>query len=227
MRDKNKPPSQNGDVARVTGRDQSRPYDFPLVSMTVHILLFFAFSSPASAESSPPRYSRVPDFAFIERNGSSLTRADMDGSVWIADFIFTRCQGICPLLTGRMSKLQQEFRDSPVKLVSFTVDPDYDRPEVLTEYAKKHGAQDGKWFFLTGEKHKLRELMAGGFHLGVADPTPEDLEAGAEPVMHSSRFVLIDQDNFIRGYYDTNEPDQLNALVRDALVLASASSGNE
>ncbi|OGX06578.1 MAG: hypothetical protein A3G87_09225 [Omnitrophica bacterium RIFCSPLOWO2_12_FULL_50_11] len=197
------------------------------LAMTVCLLPFFTFCSLAFAESSLPRYSRVPDFNLIERSGDSFARADIDGTVWIADFIFTRCQGMCPLLTGRMSNLQNELAGAPVNLISFTVDPDYDRPEVLTEYAEKYGAQEGKWFFLTGAKHEIRELMTGGFHLGVQDATPEDLQAGAEPVMHSSRFVLIDRSGFIRGYYNTDEPQKLRALVKDALTLASPPSRDE
>jgi len=93
---------------------------------------------------------------------------------------------------------------------------------VLSEYAARYGAEAGRWYFVTGDKGAIRELLLTGFRLGVADASPEDLEAGAELVMHSSRFVLVDAEGTIRGYYDSSESERLTDLVRDALHLSRA-----
>ena len=164
-------------------------------------------------------YGHVPDFTFQERSGNSIKRSDFDGQAWISDFIFTRCQGMCPLMSGRMAVLQEELGASGIKLVSFSVDPEYDTPQILSEYADRFKAKEGIWFFLTGEKQTMWNFIEEGFQLGVAKPSPEDLANGAEPVMHSNRFVLVDQKGQIRGYYDTSEPEKMKQLVRDALSL--------
>ena len=184
------------------------------------LLLFTASSFPAFAESDLPHYGQAPDFTFTERSGKEVKLQDLKGQVWIADFIFTRCQGMCPLLTGRMALLQEKLKDEKIKLVSFSVDPEYDTPKVLSEYASRFKAEEGKWLFLTGEKRMMWEMMSGGFHLGVEQATPEDLQAGAEPIMHSNRFVLVDQEGSIRGYYDSSEPQKMEQLVKDAIDLA-------
>ncbi|MBI4368100.1 MAG: SCO family protein [Candidatus Omnitrophica bacterium] len=177
--------------------------------------------SPSFAAEDLPVYGHVPDFSFTERSGEAFGPADLEGRVWIADFIFTRCQGMCPLLTGRMSILQTKFNHPDIRLVSFSVDPEYDTPEVLSDYALRYQAQEGKWFFLTGEKTLMWNFVTEGFSLGVAQASPEDLAQGAEPVMHTSRFVLIDPDGDIRGYYDTSEPANVEQLIQDALTLVS------
>jgi len=204
---------------------QSRfPFRFPKLlaafrSIFHCLALLLIFANPVLAQSELPRYQRIPKFELVAENGNSFTNASLSGKVWIADFIFTRCQSMCPLLTGRMADLQASLTDSNVQLVSFSVDPEYDQPEVLRAYAKTYGAQSGKWFFLTGDKNEMFTLMALGFQLGVSDATPEDLAAGAEPVMHSNRFVLVDQKGYIRGYYDSSEPPELEELIQDALKL--------
>ena len=119
-----------------------------------------------------------------------------------------------------MAFLQEKLTDSRIKLVSFSVDPEHDTPKVLSEYAVRHHAQEGKWFFLTGKKEEMWKFVTEGFSLGVAEPSPEDLKAGAEPVIHSNRFVLVDQEGNIRGYYDSSEPFKMDELIETALRLA-------
>ena len=177
------------------------------------------FPPPGFASST--RYGRIPDFKLVERSGAPFTRSDLAGQVWIADFVFTRCQELCPLLSAKMAALQNELADSGVKLVSFSVDPEYDQPLILKNYADRFGAKEGSWFFLTGERETMESLVTVGFHLGVAQATEEDLKEGVELVMHSRRFVLVDREGDIRGYYDTSEPVQLDELRRDALELAA------
>ena len=101
------------------------------------------------------------------------------------------------------------------------MDPEYDTPQVLSEYAARFKAQDGKWFFLTGPKTAVWNLIIDGFSLGVDQATPEDLAQGAESVMHSSRFVLVGKEGNIQGYYDGTDSAQVQALINNALELAS------
>ena len=187
------------------------------------LISVFLVSSPVSllADDKLPNYAQVPDFKFMERSGKEMKLADLKGNVWIADFIFTRCQGTCPLLTGQMAGLQEKLTRSNIKLVSFSVDPEYDTPKVLSEYALRYHAQANKWFFLTGPKNEIWNFVTDGFSLGISEPTTEDLKAGAEPVIHSNRFVLVDREGNIRGYYDGSEFQDMEKLVANALALAS------
>lgn len=161
-----------------------------------------------------PDYSVAPDFTLTERSNRQVTRKDLAGQVWIADFIFTRCTGICPAMSSNMQKLQSQL-PKEVRLVSFSVDPDHDTPQVLSEYAKRYNADPERWLFLTGDAEAVQKLSVDGFKLAL-DPT-----AGteAEPITHSSRFALVDREGHIRGYYGTEDPSALDRLVADAKTL--------
>ena len=161
-----------------------------------------------------PVYSTVPDFTLTERSRRSVTRQDLEGQVWVADFIFTRCAGICPVMSSNMQKLQERL-PGEVRLVSFSVDPSHDTTEVLTEYAKRYNADPDRWLFLTGDPSTMQELSVDGFKLAL-DPTGG---TEAEPITHSSRFVLVDRQGHIRGYYGIEDPDALSRLIADAKKL--------
>jgi cytochrome oxidase Cu insertion factor (SCO1/SenC/PrrC family) len=165
-----------------------------------------------------PVLGEVPEFSLLERNGGKLGLADLKGHVWVASFVFTHCAGPCPLLTSRMAALGKRLVDLPdVRLVSFTVDPERDTPEVLRDYAKGYGAGEA-WFFLTGEKAPLYELIMNGFKLGIDDGSAVTAGTlGPGTITHSVRFVLVDKAGGIRGYYDGTEaglPDKLVPLIR-------------
>ena len=156
------------------------------------------------------QYGPVPDFSLTERNGSAVSLAQLRGKIWIADFIYTTCTDTCPLQTAMMAKLQQEYAGNPeIQFVSFTVDPERDTPEVLGHYADKHQADPTRWYFLTGQREQMIRLIQEGFHLAVAAAPMEADQGGMIP--HSPRFVLVDQEARIRGYYDSRE---LEAFVR-------------
>ncbi len=158
-----------------------------------------------------PVISEVPPFSFTDVRGEKISRDDLKGEVWVADFIFTRCAGPCPVMSRRMATLPQD----KLRLVSFTVDPDYDTPSVLKEYGARYEAQPDRWSFLTGDRQAIRDLAISGFHLGVADATEED----SEPILHSTRFVLVDRQARIRGYYDGLDPNEVDRLLADARWL--------
>ncbi|MDX2168946.1 MAG: SCO family protein [Deltaproteobacteria bacterium] len=169
----------------------------------------------------PDVLGAVPDFALTERSGQPLTRATLDGQPWVADFIFTRCTGMCPALSTRMAELRRRAREAgaEVRFVSFSVDPTYDTPERLSAYAQRFGAGDD-WFFVTGARDALYQLIGSGFRLSVAERAPEAVASeGGELITHSDRFVLVDGAGRIRGYYHGGDADLFPALLRDLGAL--------
>ncbi len=163
--------------------------------------------------SAPPVLGTLPDFALVERSGRGLRRADLEGRPWLADFVFTRCAGVCPAMTGRMARLRRQI-PSAVPFVSFTVDPRHDTPEVLRRYADAAGA-GADWFFVTGEQAALYRLAREGFRLAAEEVPPGQPPEGDGPFLHSSKFVLVDAASRLRGYYDSTDEAALSALRRD------------
>jgi protein SCO1/2 len=157
----------------------------------------------------------VPAFTLTERSGSPIGTAQLTGHVWVADFVFTRCPDFCPALTARMAGLQKAIPPAtdPVQLVSFTVDPAHDTPDVLRTYASHAGAAEG-WVFVTGPREVLSALLRDGFKVAYADDGPP-----TAPITHSDRFVLVDRQLRIRGYYHGTEPADVARLARDAATL--------
>lgn len=166
-----------------------------------------------------PVLFELPSFTLVERSGRPFTLDDLRGRVWIADFIFTRCAGLCPRMTARMSRLRAELPEG-VGLVSFTVDPAYDTPAVLERYAGSLDAGD-RWLFVTGAQAELYRLSTEGFKLAALE-LPPGAAADEGPFLHSSKFVLVDARGRVRGYYDSEEEAQLEALRNDARALWNA-----
>ena len=165
-----------------------------------------------------PVLGAVPHFTLVERSGQPFSTESLGGHVWIADFVFTRCPDFCPALTTRMAGLQKRLvhGDDPIRLVSFTVDPTHDTPEVLAEYATRAGAGDG-WLFVTGPRAPIADLLRNGFKVAWADDGPP-----SAPITHSDRFVLVDRALRIRGYYHGTDPADVDQLARDAVALRNA-----
>jgi protein SCO1/2 len=159
-------------------------------------------------------YGKVPDFTLTESSGRTVRLQDLSGKVWVADFIFTSCAGTCPLMTSQMRKLQVAL-PREIALVSFSVDPNRDTPQVLARYAKQYQADPDRWSFLTGDRTTLYNLSLNGFKLAVDDSQGSE----QEPITHSTRFVLIDKDAQIRGYYNGTEDADLKKLIQDAHSL--------
>ncbi len=174
--------------------------------------------------SEPGDYGQVPDFELVDRTGRTITRQDLAGDFWIADFIFTRCTGICPTLTARMAWLKSSLGETPaagrVRFVSFTVDPAWDTPDVLRRYAAAAApaaADTRGWLFLSGPSERIHRLVGEGFHLSVASGGP-----GSSPgdlITHSDRLVLVDPDGRIRAYYRGGDEDSVDKLADDLLRL--------
>jgi cytochrome oxidase Cu insertion factor (SCO1/SenC/PrrC family) len=216
-----------------------------------------------------PVYGSVPDFALIDQNGRPVRKADLEGKIWIANFIFTNCPDECPLMTVEMGQLQSDLAAVPgLRLVSITVDPERDTPPVLSEYAERFHAHPKRWLFLTGDKRAIYRLAREGFRLGIVDPaeqphplpakdaalsssrssldrqlpdsraavfgpaqtflswwrhlqpSPAFADHGREQdILHSTRFVLVDQRAQIRGYYDSREETALQRLRQHIELL--------
>ncbi len=163
-----------------------------------------------------PDYGAVPGFSLVERNGKTVTLADLKGHILIVDFIFTTCPGPCPVMTGRMKNLQDELKEKPdVRLVSVTVDPETDTPAVLSKYADSFGADPSRWYFLTGPRSAIKSLATDGLHLTLEVNTGASAVPGQGPIVHSTRFVLVDGRGHLRGYYDSTDNRSLQQLLRD------------
>ena len=161
-----------------------------------------------------PNYGSAPAFDLTNQNGQPFGSAQLHGKVWIAGFIFTTCPGPCPIISSRMADMQKPLQKTDVHLVSFTVDPVTDTPEVLRDYAQRVQAEPGRWDFLTGPKDTIYDLTQNGFRLSVLD------QGGSEGPIHATRAVLVDRKGAIRGYYDMLAPDTVAKLVADAGKLA-------
>ena len=166
------------------------------------------------------RQGQVPEFSLTERSGKNIDLAALRGKIWIADFIYTNCTDTCPLQTAAMAKLQEQWRDrTELRLVSFTVDPARDTPQVLSGYADKFKADAERWLFLTGEREQIAQLIQAGFHLSAAPLTEDGTQSSV--VLHSQRFVLVDREAEIRGYYDSRDGEALKRLKADVAILLS------
>ncbi len=167
-----------------------------------------------------PVLGEAPAFSYAERSGKPFGSEDLKGKVWIADFIFTRCAGICPLMANHMRMLQDRLKQKKnIRFVSFSVDPEHDTPEVLFKYAEKFSADRDRWLFLTGPKQEIFNLSERSFHLGVGDVPEKDRQAVDQSVMHSSKFALVDSKGKIRGYYDSQTMNDFDRLIEDAKTL--------
>lgn len=165
-----------------------------------------------------PVLGQVTPFSLTSHRGETVTLDDLAGTPWIADFIFTRCGLSCPLMSTRMAELDDERVPPQMRLISISVDPQHDTPEVLAEYAAAFSASE-RWSFLTGPEEEILELALEGFHLAVDPDPPEGMASPEEPIVHSTRFVLVDGRGRIRGYYDGMSREGIEALERDAAVF--------
>ncbi len=223
------------DSSRVGARRATRRWlGFRIASVAPLALLLAACGSEVAGragggeESSetPAVLGAVPDFSLIDQRGAAFRGADLRGQVWVANFIFTRCSAMCPILTGEMLDLQARMASDPVggrvRLVSFSVDPEHDRPAVLAEYAQGHGADTERWTFATGGRAEIWELSKSGFKLAVGEEPP----GAADPLFHSDRLVLVDAEGHIRGYYSGMESGGVDALVADLHAVAGEAEGS-
>ena len=197
-----------------------------------------------------PVYSQLPDFALVDASGRAFARERLKGRVWVADFIYTRCEDTCPLQTYEMRRLQRTFAvHEDFRQISITTDPAFDKAALLAAYARKFDADRARWFFLTGKESEIKDLALKGFRLSYATKRaalpldsvrsrvfrlllpgahahhPGHQEGEKTPgilISHSSRFVLIDRNFTIRGYYHSDDAESLEKLRKDLRVLLNS-----
>jgi len=167
---------------------------------------------------------KIEDFAFTNQNGKIITQKNYENSIYVADFFFTTCPTICPKMTDNMVWLQNQLKNNPeVKLLSFSVTPDIDTPEVLKKYAIEKGVDDSRWNLVTGDKKDIY-FLARKSYLAVKTGKPEEMY----DMVHTENFILVDKNKRIRGFYDgtnldqpTNDPKTKNMkqLLEDILWL--------
>ena len=175
-------------------------------------LAYVSFKStrPLALPSNLEKISKVPGFQLNDQTGKSITLDDLKGKIWAANFIFTRCKGPCPITTLRMQELNTKLKKARgnVELVTFTVDPEYDTPEILTTFGEQQGADPASWKFLTGTPDAIQKIVVTGLLQPLAkepDGTPA----------HSTRIVLVDREGWLRGYQDGLDPEAVQKLMVD------------
>ncbi len=157
----------------------------------------------------------IPEFTFTNQEGNPVGRKEMEGKVTIVDFFFTSCPSICPVMSKEMERVNDMFREEPkVQIMSISIDPEYDTPQILKTYADEHNAISGKWHFLTGPKDVTYQLARCGFVLPTLDGNgvPDDF-------VHSDKFILIDELGRIRGYYSGTNREDVDLLMLETKVL--------
>lgn len=207
----------------------TKKQNYSYIGITFIILLFGIWAVPKIVNkfNKPPlvEIGKVPPFSFTDQNGKTITNADYHGRVYVAEFFFTTCPSICPIMNRNMVKVQNEFYGNPnLGIASFSIDPQYDTPEVLKEYAENYKVTNPNWHLLTGDKEAIYKLANSGFNLYVGE-NPE-IEGGFE---HSGFFALIDQQGNIRSrldenenpiiYYDGLEAEGIQMLIEDIELL--------
>lgn len=161
----------------------------------------------------------VPAFVLKDQTGGDLTEAWLRGHPTVVDFVFTRCDTICPLMSLKMAHLAGETEDTDVHLLSFSVDPVYDTPPVLAKYAAHYDADPARWRFVTGPLGEVQPMVEGA--LMTAMELAGTTESGAPDIRHGGHFLLVDADLHIRGVYDSADDARLQALARDARRLSA------
>jgi protein SCO1/2 len=175
----------------------------------------------AERGSTPSEFGKVPAFSLLDQRGQRVTDRDLQGKPWVANFVFTRCPSVCPLLTAKFKALQDKLSaEENVAFVSFSVDPVHDTPEVLADYAAKYDADPARWRFLTGPLDALEKTVVQGFKIHMGEPKPRADDPSLIDIMHGEHFVLVDGAGTIRGYYRA-EPAELEELLTDLHELAS------
>ena len=178
-------------------------------------LLATYFLNYKGKENELPEIGMVPEFEFVNSEQETITLNNLKGKVWVADFIFTTCTMACPMMTGNMNIIHKKYKkNDDVRLVSISVYPEYDTPEVLTKYASQYDANTSRWYFLTGEESTVKRVIKEGFKIGDY----EDI------IFHSEKFALVDKKGMIRAYYNGMKTEDMKKLKKDINILLKQNS---
>ena len=161
------------------------------------------------------KYHKVPDFKLVNQNGDTITQKNYEDKIYITDFFFTTCQGICPIMTDHMVKIQAEFKDDPeVLLLSHSVTPEIDSVAQLKKYAEEKGVIDEKWNLVTGDKKQIYDLARKSYLVAKSQGN-----GGKYDMVHTENFALVDKNKQVRGFYDGTNPEAIEQLVEDVKLL--------
>ncbi|MFN8309016.1 MAG: SCO family protein [Chitinophagales bacterium] len=167
-------------------------------------------------------YHTIPNAEYQMPSGDRFELDSLKGNVYVANFFFASCPGICPVMTNQLERVQQAFiKDRNFRIISMTVDPDRDSLEALRAYAKTHGAISGRWIFLRAPKEVTYKTAKDGFYLVAKED-----EDGAEAFVHSEKLTLVDYNGVIRGYYDGTDSLQVNKLMQDLVLVLRETEKN-
>lgn len=180
-------------------------------------VVFLILLSGCSRAPVPETLYPAPEAQLTTDSGQPFRLSNLKGKVAVYDFIFTRCSGPCPLMSQQMARLVADFDEPDLRFVSVSVDPTYDTPPVLSSYAARF-RKDPRWMFLTGDRDSVGEVSVDGFKLAVGGSGSE-----SDPILHSTKFVLVDRQGMIRGYYEALDETGRAALKRD---LRAVLAGN-
>jgi protein SCO1/2 len=174
-----------------------------------------------------PVYETLPPFRLVDHTGAEVTPESLRGHVTIVDFVFTRCDTICPVLSAKMRRVQDQTLDvaEAVKIVSFSVDPEYDRPEILAAYARNLGADERRWRFVTSPSGSRADLEPIAAAFMVTMDRSGDRPTGAPNIWHSSYFFLVDQELRVRGFYDSDDAPLIEKMLNHARTLVRQGAG--
>lgn len=158
-----------------------------------------------------PGEHRISDFRLVDQRGDTITLATVDGRIIVADFFFTTCGTICPKMTAQMERVQAAYRtDDRVAILSHSVTPEIDTPEVLAAYAQLHGADPARWHMLTGDRAQIYRLARQSYFACL-----EEGDGGPDDFVHTENFVLVDAQRRIRGFYDGTQQAEVDRLIAD------------
>lgn len=177
--------------------------------------------NPESGECRPNKVDdihRVPPFSFINQDGQPFSDKDLEGKIYVTDFFFTRCPDICLTMSSELARVSEVMKDKPdFVILSHTVDPAYDSAQVLKSYAQRYNADPKRWIFVTGDKAAIYEQARCGYYI-AAKPATSDTEID---FIHSDKFVLVDKEKRIRGYYSGTRREDVDRLITEIQVLLS------
>lgn len=177
----------------------------------------------------PPVLLELPDFELVDQNGQAFGPEQMRGKVWVVGFVFTRCQSVCPAISQSMLHFHEQYIaaskiDDEVHMLTVSVDPEYDTPEVLAQYAKELGADLDSWTFVTGDKQAVTDFVVGGFKLAVGDKV-EEAEPGVFDIAHSTKLALVDRHGGVR-FFSATDGESLNELYHRLFPVMRAKAGD-
>ncbi len=204
-----------------------RPKSIQINKVSIIFLLAFALLGCEEKKSLPflgPKivsmkgdtiYHQIPDFKFLNQDSIWVTQKEVENKIYVADFFFTSCPTICPKMKTQLLRIYERYaKNKSVRILSHTIDPEFDQPAVLNEYAKKLNITAPRWNLLTGDKKTIYALGQKNYMVTAQEDKAE--EGG---FLHSGAFILVDKNRHVRGIYDGTKEDEVNHLIEDIEIL--------